>query len=46
MKNLFPTILIILDICSALVYGFYQDWVRVCYWFGAGLLTWCSIYMR
>ncbi len=46
MKTLFPTILIILDICAACVYGFYADWVRVIYWIGAGALTWCSIWMR
>ena len=46
MKTLFPLILIVLDICAGAVYGFYGDWVRVIYWGGAGLLTWCSINMR
>ena len=46
MKHLFPTILIILDCCAAVVYLYYGDKVRVAYWLGAGLLTWCSIWMR
>jgi len=41
--HLFPTILIILDVCAAIAYAFNKDGVRVAYWLGAGLLTWCSI---
>lgn len=43
---LFPVILIVLDLCASVVYGFYGDWVRVAYWIGAALLTGCSIWMR
>jgi hypothetical protein len=46
VRNLFPIILIVLDLCASLVYGFYQDWIRVVYWIGAAALTWCSIWMR
>ena len=39
MKTLFPTILIILDLCSAIVYGCYGDWRKFIYWIAAGALT-------
>jgi len=45
-KNLFPIILIVLDICAAAIYGLHKDFVRVAYWLGAGLLTLCSILMH
>lgn len=46
MKEFFPIILMVLDCCAALVYFCYGDGVRVAYWLGAGLLTWCSIWMK
>lgn len=45
-KHLFPTILIILDICAAGAYGISRDGIRVLYWLGAALLTFCSIFMK
>jgi len=46
IKYIFPAILIVLDIGAAIVYGFCGDKIRVAYWLGAGLLTYCSIYMK
>ena len=37
--KIFPTILIVLDICAALGYLPTGDWRRVVYWIAAGLLT-------
>lgn len=37
--RLFPTILIILDVCAAGVYFFHGDWRRVIYWVAAAILT-------
>lgn len=41
MKILFPIILIILDVCAALVYGHAGDWRHCTYWLAAGVLTLC-----
>lgn len=37
--KLFPTILILLDICAAIVYGYDGDWRKVIYWSAAAALT-------
>jgi len=39
MQKLFPTILIVLDICAALAYVPTGDWRRVVYWLAAATLT-------
>ena len=41
MKTLFPIILIVLDFCAAIVYGYYGDWRYFTYWCAAGVLTVC-----
>ena len=40
-EKLFPTLLIILDICAALASVPTQDWRRVVYWLAAATLTTC-----
>jgi len=42
MTKLFPTILIILDILAAGVYGFEGDWRHAIYWASAAVLT-CTV---
>jgi len=39
MTKLFPTILIVLDVCAALAYVPSGDWRKVVYWCAAGVLT-------
>ena len=39
MQNLFPTLLIILDVCAAAVYMPAGDWRKVVYWLAAATLT-------
>lgn len=41
MSRIFPFILIILDICAALVYFFCGDMKRGIYWIAAAVLTVC-----
>jgi len=38
---IFPILLIIMDLCAAIVYGvdFSENWRKVLYWLGAALLT-------
>lgn len=38
-SKLFPTILIILDVCAAIHYGFDGDIRKVIYWLAAAVLT-------
>jgi hypothetical protein len=40
-EKLFPTLLVILDICAAIGYIPSGDWRRVIYWLGAATLTMC-----
>ena len=40
-EKLFPTLLIILDICAAIAYIPTGDWRRVVYWLAAATLTYC-----
>ena len=35
--KIFPTILIVLDICAAI--GYWGDWRKMIYWFAAAILT-------
>lgn len=42
--KLFPTILIVLDICAALVYLHDYDWRKVTYWAAAAVLTFVVTY--
>jgi len=37
--KIFPTILIILDICAAIGYIPCGDWRKIIYWLSAGILT-------
>jgi hypothetical protein len=39
MKNLFPIILIILDLCASVTYLCYGDYRRMVYWLAASILT-------
>jgi hypothetical protein len=41
MKTLFPSILIILDIGSSVVYLYFGDIRRAIYWIAAAVLTIC-----
>lgn len=43
-EKLFPTLLIILDICAAMAYLPSGDWRRVVYWLAATILTTCVTY--
>ena len=36
---IFPSILIALDVLSAIAYGFSKDWRQVIYWFAAAALS-------
>jgi hypothetical protein len=38
---IFPSVLIMLDLAAALVYGLALDWRRSIYWFAAAVLTAC-----
>lgn len=44
LEKLFPTLLIVLDICAALAYVPAGDWRRVVYWLAAAILTTCVTY--
>ena len=39
MTRLFPTILMVLDVCAAAGYAAAHDWRRVIYWLAAAVLT-------
>jgi hypothetical protein len=39
MEKFFPTCLIVLDICAAVMYVPTGDWRRVIYWLAAAVLT-------
>ena len=39
MKTMFPLILIILDVCAAIVYVGYKDIRHFIYWIAAAILT-------
>jgi hypothetical protein len=43
-EKLFPTLLIILDVCAAIGYVPSGDWRRVIYWLAAAVLTTCVTY--
>ena len=43
-ERLFPTLLIILDVCAAAGYLPTGDWRRVVYWLAAAILTTCVTY--
>lgn len=40
-EKLFPTLLIILDVCAAIAYIPHEDWRKVVYWLAAAILTAC-----
>ena len=44
MEKIFPTVLIILDFCAAIVYGVNGDLRHCIYWVSAGVLTICVTY--
>jgi len=37
--KIFPTILIVLDVCAGVVYACEYNWRKVIYWFAAAALT-------
>jgi hypothetical protein len=37
--RIFPTILMVLDLCAAVVWACYGDWRRAIYWGAAAVLT-------
>ena len=39
MQRLFPTLLIVLDVCAAAGYVPTGDWRKVVYWLAAAILT-------
>ncbi len=39
LTQIFPTILILLDIAAAIVYACHGDWRRVIYWLAAAVIT-------
>lgn len=41
---MFPTVLIALDVCAALVYAVKADWRMAVYWLAAATLTACVTY--
>ena len=41
---IFPSILIALDVLSAIAYGFNKDWRQVIYWLAAAMLSACVTY--
>lgn len=43
-EKIFPTILIILDVCAAVCYLPCGDYRRVIYWLAAAILTACVTY--
>ena len=44
MTKLFPTILIVLDVCAAVPYAFKCDFRHFIYWLAAATLTACVTY--
>ena len=42
--KVFPTILIVLDVCAAIAYGLNNDWRHCIYWIAAAVLTVCVTY--
>jgi len=44
MTKLFPTILIVLDLCAAVGYAFKGDVRHIIYWIAAAVLTACVTY--
>jgi hypothetical protein len=43
-EKLFPTVLIILDLCASLGYISGGDWRKCVYWLAAAVLTFCVTY--
>lgn len=43
-QQIFPTILILLDICAALAYIPVHDWRKIIYWCAAAVLTYTVTY--
>ena len=39
LTQIFPTILILLDIAAAIVYAWHGDWRRMIYWLAAAVIT-------
>jgi hypothetical protein len=39
MTRLFPTILMVLDVCAAVPYALAGEWRRTIYWLAAAVLT-------
>lgn len=44
MEKIFPTVLIVLDLCAAVVYACDGDSRRMIYWIAAATLTACVTY--
>ena len=43
-EYIFPSVLILLDVLSALAYGLGKDWRQLVYWLAAATLTACVTY--
>lgn len=43
-EYIFPTTLIVLDVCAALPYAFRANWRMAIYWLAAATLTACVTY--
>jgi hypothetical protein len=44
IEKIFPTILMILDVCASLAYLYNGDWRKTIYWLAAGVLTFVVTY--
>ena len=44
VEKIFPTILILLDVCAAGAYAWKKDMWLMTYWLAAGVLTACVTY--
>ena len=46
MTNIFPVILIVMNLCAGIVYGYNQEWLKCFYWLCACGLNVCVFYMK
>ena len=46
VQKIFPTVLVVLDVCAALVYAYGGDVRHTVYWLAAALLTACVTYWK
>lgn len=43
-EYIFPTVLIVLDVCASLPYAWHGNWRMMIYWLAAATLTACVTY--